>query len=74
MTLGRLDRTSIVFFYYPSFESEMIGGGGGGGSSGPDFEYNYCEKEMKETPEAEAETTTRTFGEWIAAKWEAVKN
>jgi len=64
VTLGKEDRTSIVFFYYPAYDSPMIQASS---SSRDDIEYNTChELEGAETK------ATATFGEWIAAKWKAV--
>mgnify|MGYP001034279999 FL=1 len=73
VSLGKRDRTSLVFFYYPSFESEMIETNNKREAK-KDFDYNTCVDGGSATETTTTATTmTTTFGEWIANKWKQVK-
>jgi len=76
------DRTSLVFFFYPSYDTPMPAAGReglreerrDGGRGGKGHEYNTLRGERGETRGEGGHVSPLTFGEHLARKWAGVKS
>lgn len=70
-------RTSLVFFYYPSFDAPVEEGGRERGAAGEAYNTLLQEEEEEEAGEQggrEGERRAASFGEHIMRKWAGVKS